>query len=776
MLWLAERALRWPRQWILGVLAVTAMLAGGLFGLELLTDGAALRPPDNEVVRQSKIDQRTFHDPDQVIVLVTSEPSGPAVESPAGFVFLKQLDEALRQLPSVRASGVRSLAGLMDFRLTSEEIGTSSFLDSIPEEAEAFAALVERIRRHPLADGLLLGRDGESAALYVPPVQSQDRRQLIEELERFLAQQQTAAFSLQVTGPQIAETLLGEMILSDLSRLIPIMVLVITGLLWSMLRTPGGVLIPFAEVGLVLLWTFGAMAWAGVPITLVTTLLPVLLMAMAITDEIHLLERFQGKLAARWDSAYRDNAAGRIVRDTLLESLKELEKPILATSLTTAIGLLAFVVTTVTPLRHFGLFAALGVLLAMALTFTAIPAMIAVLPARWFLPRGRKAGVATLRRHEAKAIQLGPRGLLIAGLLLVLATPGVLWLQVEDNWIENFSPESSIVAAEGRFNQSFWGTHRFDIVWQGPAGFFFRPEGVALVEEFTERALTATGVEGSTSYLVPIGQIARAADHQGALAELSAPRLADYVTLAMMSEDPFGFAHFVTPDGSSARARLFLEGEDYRRDLALAKTLDNLLVESEVKAHFSGDIPIGLEMVRTIVSNQLRSMALTFAAVAALITFLYGFSRSSLAVMLPVITATFFVFGCMGYAGLPLGIATSMFASLTLGVGVDFGSHLLHTFRHQSHRQPDVRRALTATWATAGKAIRWNAAVLTTGFLVLTFSALRPNHSLGLLLVAALASSYAMTLLLLPSLLGRSGSNVVSRASEPILASAEAGG
>jgi hypothetical protein len=760
MLLFAELALRRPPSFLLGALGVTVVLALGFGRLELRTEGSALHPPGNETVRQTEIDRRVFHDSDQVIVVAASRPGGPAVASPEGLTFLEELDGALRRLPGVRSSGVRSLAGLVDLRFTAEEISTDTFLSAIPDQEEAFSAWMERIRRHPLTDGLLLSRDGTAAALYVPRIETHGRRQLIERLERFLAGRQAAApFDFYITGPLVAESLLGDMVLSDLSRLIPIMVAVIFVLLWLTLRTVGGLLIPFLEVMAVLVWTLGAMAWTGVPITLVTTMLPVVLMAMAITDEIHLLERFQNKLRAAIGAA--PGAVAKPPRSqvecSLLEALREVERPIIATSLTTAIGLLAFVATSVTPLRQFGVFSALGILVAMVLTFTAIPAAITLLPARWFLSGAPTSERPRPRAHESLAARLGGRGLLVAGAALAVALPGTAQLRVEDNWIANFDPSSPIVAAERRFEQSFWGGYRFDVVLSGPPGYFFRPEGVSLMEALTERAGALAGVEGVSSYLVPVGEVARAAGEPGPLAALPGPRLGDFVTLATMSEDPFGLRGFVTADGAVARARLFLAGEDYRRDRALAEALRHqlagLLADREVTAHFSGDVPVGLEMVRTIVSDQLRSIAMAFAAIAALVLVTHRRGKWSAAILLPAATATVAVFGGMGYAGLPLGIATSMFATLVLGAGVDFGFHFLHGFQRESRRHGDPQRALAATLATTGKAIRWNAVVLAIGFSVLAFSALRPNHSLGLLLAAGLAAAYVMTLLLLPGLL-----------------------
>jgi hypothetical protein len=125
---------------------------------------------------------------------------------------------------------------------------------------------------------------------------------------------------------------------------------------------------------------------------------------------------------------------------------------------------------------------------------------------------------------------------------------------------------------------------------------------------------------------------------------------------------------------------------------------------------------------------------------------------TGLVALVPVSAATFFVLGGMGLLEVPLGIATSMFATLTVGVGVDFGIHFLHSYRRERAAGSSDAEALIATGRQAGAALRWNALVLTLGFAVLSLSSLKPNHSLGFLLAAAMLACYVATLIFLPRL------------------------
>lgn len=104
-------------------------------------------------------------------------------------------------------------------------------------------------------------------------------------------------------------------------------------------------------------------------------------------------------------------------------------------------------------------------------------------------------------------------------------------------------------------------------------------------------------------------------------------------------------------------------------------------------------------------------------------------------------------------AGLPLGVATSMFAALTIGVGVDLALHL--SCAHQRGRSLGLRAAdaLRAALEGTAQGRRWSTGVLSIGFLVLSASAFGPNHDLGILLSAAMLASYLTTYLFVPRLL-----------------------
>jgi len=757
MLILARTALRRPKLILLLAGLGTAVLIAGLFRLEIRTDGGALYPRGDAMVERTLADRLRFAEPQQVILLATSRRGGPLLASPAGFRWISRVHASLQALPVAQSLGVRSLANLVE-PPEGSTLSIRTFFDEIPDDPAAFAALLARLDRFPVARGLFLSPDGRTAPFYFFLAPGAERRQVIRELEAWRARQRDAPYDLRITGPVAAEAVLGDVVLRDLSRLVPLMIAAVALLLTFTLRTPGGVLVPLAQVLATLLWTLGLMGWAGVPVTLVTTILPVLLMAMAMTDEVHLLERIHNRLAAA--------PAGLAPRERLIrvtaDAFSDLLAPLVLTSLTTAFGFFSFAGSTMKPLRDFGLFAGTGLIFGMLFTFTLVPALIATLPPAWNERRRARRRADSAIPSWERFVAARARAFAVAGALLVAAAlPGLLRLTVQDSWIDNFDPRSPLVTAERDFNRGFWGSYRLDVVFEGDRRRFWTPEGAALLEDLDRLARRAPHVGGVLGPLLFLEGGARMHGHPlplSALPPVEVKRAGAAVEVLNLRLD---LRQYLTEDASAARTRLFVRNADFTRGRALrdflTPRLAALAARHGVRAHLSGDVPAGLAVVEAIVGNQLSSIGWTAALIAVTLLIAFRSLRWTAVVMAPILAATLLLFGALGYAGLPLGIATSMFAALTLGAGVDFALHYCYAYRRERRAGRDHDGAVLATVATAGRGVLWNALVLAFGFLVLAFSTIKPNASLGLLLAAAMAVSYGATVVFLPELLRRWG-------------------
>lgn len=752
---LATLCLARPRATLLAGGMVTALLASGLPRLELRTDGRAIYPTGNPVVEQSERDAETFQDPSQVIVLVSARPGGPPVASTAGLLFLQDIDRDLRALPVVRSRGVRSLASLKDPATRRGALpSVRDYLDEIPSDPAGLEALLARIRLHPLAEGLFLAADGSAAALYAPLAQDLPRSEAVDDLERWAERRTGAGFDIRLTGPVVAEVSLGRKVLRDLAWTIPAMLAVMAVLLFVCLRTRGAVLAVLAEVSVVLVCILGLMGHLGIPVTLVTTIMPIVLLVMAVADEVHFLERLQSFQGERMSASPADRRASAGL------ALQQVERPMTLTSLTTVAGFLAFPASDIVPLRDFGLLAAGGILLALLSSFTLIPALVVSLPLSWWRPIARKAAAperalsrfeSWICRHEGAAFGIG------AGLVLA-AVPGIFFLAVQDSWIDNFHRSSPVASAHRIFNEKLWGTYRFDIVLTSREPQRFRqPEGVRLVEEVVRAASTAPHAGGVVSYLTSLRLLSDLTGKTREISQLPPDDLRTLNALALLLRNSLDMDQLLTRDARSARVRIHVKDADYRHGLEIRRHLERslapLLAGRGVTAHFSGDLPIAVEVVRAISTSQLASIGWSLAGIALLLTLAFRSVLRSAVVLAPVLAAAAVVFGALGYLGMPLGVASSMFLALSIGSGIDFALHLAHAYGDARTGGAEHAGAVQSSLATAGRAVRWNALVLGLGFLILALSSLKPNRVLGILLGAAMLAAYLMTLLLLPRLL-----------------------
>jgi predicted RND superfamily exporter protein len=191
-------------------------------------------------------------------------------------------------------------------------------------------------------------------------------------------------------------------------------------------------------------------------------------------------------------------------------------------------------------------------------------------------------------------------------------------------------------------------------------------------------------------------------------------------------------------------ARLMADIRDYERK--------NLAPEG-IKIGFAGDVAVSQSLIHGIVTTQLQSLIWSLLGIFAVATALGGSWRWGFYCLLPSLLAVLIKFAVMGWAGIPLGVATSMFAAMTLGIGVNCAIHLLEGFSQARAGGKSTADALSQSLRLTGPPALINTLVVSLGFGVLMLSQVPANARLGLLLVLGLVNCFVASLLLLPVLL-----------------------
>ncbi len=431
---------------VVGFLSVLAAL--GLPRLRVESDLVKWLNPKDPVVQRFRRIGREYGGTQMVMVVLETD----RLFSPEGLRLVRDLTETYRSLPGV--SGVTSLTRILDIRKTEEGLEVTRLVDPwhLPTQPQE----LERLRAYVLSRDLYRGRivsdDGRRTLILVRLQEQADKPALARRL-RDTTQVLVAASGLPVQvylgGMPVEMVEASELVMADLRRLMPVAALVVLLVLFLGFRSLRGVILPLGVVALATLWVMGAMGWLQVPLSIVSNVIPVILIAVGTAYGIHMLAHYREALNQ-----------GLPVARALEVALEGAGVPILLAGLTTLAGFLSFLGAYLVPINHFGLFTALGVALAMGLSLTLLPAILSYLPPMKgvrSLEPGAQGLDRWLRPLENWALR-HPRLVLLGSLgVLVFAGLGLTRISTSVNLMEYFPENSNIRRASEVLRTSFGG-------------------------------------------------------------------------------------------------------------------------------------------------------------------------------------------------------------------------------------------------------------------------------------------------------------------------------
>ena len=370
--------------------------------------------------------------------------------------------------------------------------------------------------------------------------------------------------------------------------------------------------------------------------------------------------------------------------------------------------------------------------------------------------------------------------------MLALATAalglGARRLYVQDSWEDGFAAGSPFRLATAEVNRELLGTHvllarlEFD---PPPAaipevgsrrGPLLDPAAIRAIGAFEEFARARPEVGG---VLGPYGQLSATyflwmARREGTRAIPDEPRrigkLLDVFELARGRQQR---REIVDDDLRQGLVSIFLKQANYRDTARLMRALRGYerreLVPHGTALDFAGDVAVSQAMIPAIVYTQVASTSLALLGSCVLLCLLFRSVRLGLLALLPSSLAVLWVLGAMGWWGIPLGVATSMFCAITLGVGEDYAIHFL--YRVQRGREEGRPDAVAHAFELAGPGIVSDTLTIALGFSVLVASRVPANARLGMVMAVALLGCCTLTLVGLGAVLSaREPATVLRRA------------
>lgn len=755
--------LRHPRRVLVVFGLATLAWLPSLGGLRLETDGRALLPPEHSALAAQRHVDEVYGGADWLVVGVVAS-QGQGLFSVPTLERVRRVERRLAGLEGV--SDVTSLTSEACPRWSPAGLVLEPALVGPVTDAEAAAAVARTAMGEPLFSGTLVAEDLNATALYLATAPTAPRRALHRRVAEVLTEEAGGGIELHLLGSVAAESQLGDHVLADLALLLPLALLVVAAALWVWFRHWAVVAVGLGEAGAVVIWSLGLLAACDRALSLVTVVMPVILATYCVADTVYIAQHYRHR---RRDGAVSDSQA-------MGGALRDLVRPIFLTSLTTCVGFSAFAFSPIPPLRDLGFFTALGVVVALGVSLFVVPAALVVSGFGDRSPRRGGWAAGVVRRLARGVVAAAERPAVVLAVVVVLCTLaifGFLRLRVQDSWLENFDPESALARSDRWFNQQFLGSNILELTLaaQGPDE-VYSPRYLGLLQDLQHRLESLPEVGGSRSLADHLATVPRLLEGDRRL-PASTAEARQWDLLVRMAGGGRDLEGHVDPKGEETKIRVFLRSADYGktgRVLAAVESFD--WGGPRPRLRFAGDAYLGYVLVDSITRSLRSSLVAALAATFLLVLVVLRSVTTALLVTLPVSLAVLVSFAALGWLGIPVGVATSTFSAIALGIGIDFALHWDAGLRRARRRHGDRLRVLYRSSLETGSAILLHGVVSLCGFGVLLASSVPPNRRLGLLVGLNLLVCLLATLWLLPAVAGRLGRRFGAAVARPVPASA----
>lgn len=728
-----------------------------IFALPFLLGAPFVKTVDNvDYFTIDKNDDLEFYDHlkevfgnDEFFVIAFKKPD---IFTAQNLELLQQITRKIETLEEVRE--VKSLANIDDTIGDEFSFEVRAFLETIPETPEEMVSLKERALANPLYVNNMISQDGTTAALVVFTFKRDDehyRKNLMEKCEAILqsfTNTEGQKTEFRIAGWTTTNLYLSEYLKTDMAVFIPLTYLLITLCVYFMFGNIRLTFIALANISICVGSTMGMFYYLGIRLNNVTTIVPPLIMALALCDTVHVFAHMEKKVLERLGNK----------KDALLHVLQTVFTPCLLTTLTTAIGFLSLCISDIPPIREFAVVAASGMVFELLFSFVFLPPLILFFPAgKVFIEYNEQKWVPHvlnfihgMTRKYAKPI------VIIAGLVVV----GSIWLgsqiKVETNLLEFFKDNSPVRVSLSWVEKELSGISTVDVsIRSDEIDVFKDPAKIRVIENLQNYLKRQPGVDVVNSYVDFIKDIHQSFNNENEVF-YAIPDSGPLISQYMLLYDSEDINDFINSDFNhariSARTHVYNSGDQRRLIENLRQyilTIDNQGLDIRVSGRAMSDVVV----IDSLVKGQIMSLTLAAGIIFIVMFFvLKSFKAGGLSII-PNLFPIILNFGIMGLFNIPLNTATSLISAVALGIAVDDTIHFLYEYKKQRESGCDTHAALDRVMIRKGRAIISSSCILSIGFGVMIFSKFIPIVSFGVLSAVIMITAVVGDLVVLPAML-----------------------
>ncbi len=753
--------LRYRLFFLIALFGSTGFMLYNALDASITYDYMTVVPKDDPVAQDFKKFQENFGDDGNVMVL--------AIQSPD--FFNKEVLNAWFELgkEAKEIYGIEGILSVPNATLIRKNTKQKSF-ETVPLMRQKVAtqtqadSLKELFLNLPFYDNLIYNRKTHTTLMAInfskSVLDSKARLAVVDSIQN-LAQEFEKALQIKVrySGLPYIRTYNMRTISHELELFLILAMIIVALILFILFRNVYAVIFPLFVVISGAIWSMGTLTLLGYKITVLTGLIPTLIVVIGIPNTIYLLNKYHTEFKKHGNK-----------QKALMRTISRIGQNTFFTNLTTAIGFGVFAFTDTKLLTEFGVVAFLNIMATFLISITAIPVFYSYLPEPNFkqmVHLDRKVLNGILDKFEYWSIHYRKTIFAAFGIVLIVAAGGLFRLKAEGYILDDVSHESSVYKDLKFIEQNFRGIMPFEVMItskekENVTDLDFIRKLDKVVDSLSAEPVLSKPLAISEAYKFMMQAYYNGNPKFYRLPSQflinQNPLLRSYLKNVKVDSSLGNSIRFISADKKSTRisSKVADIGSDSMPKLVarLIPSIQKVFDPEKYETIITGTSIIATKGFNFLIDGLIYSVVIAFAAISLIMAYLFRSFRMLMLSLLPNIFPLIITAGIMGYFNIALKPSTVLVFSVAFGISVDYTIHFLAKYRQELKRHVwNIEKTVVESMKETGVSMLYTSLILFFGFIIFTLSEFEGTANLGRMTSITLVVALLSNLLFLPSLL-----------------------
>jgi len=636
--------------------------------------------------------------------------------------------------------------------IDNSKVADSNYLKQV--KAELFHKL-------PFYEGLLFNKNTGAirSAIYLDKkiVNTKARKEfvlndLIPAVKEF---RQATGIELHTSGMPYIRTLNAKTIIDEIGLFIGAALLITSLIFFYFFRSFRATMISLIVVIIGVMWSFGLMGWLGYEITVLTALVPTLVIVIGIPNCIFFINKYHQEY---YKHANKAKSLQRVITKTGTATLM--------TNITTAVGFATFIATNNVLLREFGVVTTINILAIYLLSLLLIPIFFSYIPPP--IPRHlghlERESLTSFLKWIVDTVKYNRIGVYITSIiLLIFGIIGIGMIRISGSIIEDMPKHTNFFADIRFFEKEFDGVMPLEIMIDTKRkNGALKLSNLRKMEDLEETIMDIPELSKPLS-IVNIAKSFNQAYYNGnpefyvLPSPQEEPFLLPYIKNSLKKTKDNQLKSYISSDGRIARMTTFIKDENGERmdaiEAHIRNKINKIFPSPKYEVIITGKPSVFQKGTKYLLDNLISSLLFAFALTGGLVAIMFRSFKMVLVSIIPNLLPLLMTAGLMGFLGIPLKPSTLLVFGIAFGMSVDDTLRFLAQYRLELSRNDwKIKKSVFATFDDAGISMFYTSIVLFFGFSVFMLSSFGGTVALGGLVALTLSFGMLSNLILLPSL------------------------